>query len=294
MKLVSFYRQDRSPGTGVALPTGRILDLQAVPGGIPGDMAALLGEPALLERAREALARAERHPEALLDGGSIAWAPAVPAPGKFVLCGRNYGTHAKEMGWAPPEKPALFGRFASSLLGAGQPIRVPRVDRKVDWEGELVAVIGRAGRYIGRADAMQHVAGLTCFNDVSMRDYQKNLPHVTLGKNFDASGPLGPWVTTLDEIPDPAALTLRTLVNGEVVQEGNTRDLIFDLPSLIELISSAMTLRPGDLITTGTPAGVGYARTPPRYLQPGDSVTVSVSGVGELTNPVLDEEDAGG
>jgi 2-keto-4-pentenoate hydratase/2-oxohepta-3-ene-1,7-dioic acid hydratase in catechol pathway len=137
---------------------------------------------------------------------------------------------------------------------------------------------------------MDHVVGLTCFNDVSMRGYQKRLPHVTLGKNFDCSGPLGPWIATLDEIRDVGDLTLRTHVNGEVMQEASTRDLIFDIPYLIELISSAMTLEPGDLISTGTPSGVGHARKPPRYLRHGDVVTVSVDGIGELTNPVRDEE----
>jgi 2-keto-4-pentenoate hydratase/2-oxohepta-3-ene-1,7-dioic acid hydratase in catechol pathway len=152
-------------------------------------------------------------------------------------------------------------------------------------------MIGRNGKYIRSTEAMDYVVGLTCFNDVSMRDYQKKLPHVTLGKNFDTSGPLGPWLVTLDEIPDVANLTLRTFVNGELMQEANTRDLIFDLPYLIELISSAMTLLPGDLISTGTPAGVGHARKPPLYLKHGDTVTVAVDGIGELNNPVLREED---
>ncbi len=194
------------------------------------------------------------------------------------------------MGFELPQKPAIFGRFACTLIGAGQPIRISRSDSAVDWEGELVAVIGREGKYIGRAEAMDYVAGLTCFNDVSMRDYQKKLPHVTLGKNFDTSGPLGPWVTTLDEIPDVANLNLKTFVNGELMQEGNTGDLIFDLPYLVELISSAMTLLPGDLISTGTPGGVGHARKPPLYLKHGDTVTVSIDGIGELSNPVLHEE----
>jgi 2-keto-4-pentenoate hydratase/2-oxohepta-3-ene-1,7-dioic acid hydratase in catechol pathway len=287
MRLASFHRSDGTLGTGVATPSGEIVDLQAAERDFPSDMNALLGSPRLLERAQRLgehpPLRAVRAPEA------CAFAPAVPRPARFLLCGRNYREHVAEMGFEPPQKPAVFARFAATLIGAGEPILVSPTDRKVDWEGELVAVVGRKGKYIPRSEAMKHVVGLTCFNDVSMRELQKTLPHVTIGKNFDASGPLGPWVVTMDEVPDVTNLTLTTRVNGELVQEANTRDLIFDIPYLIELISSAMTLEPGDLISTGSPSGVGHARKPPRYLKHGDTVTVSVEGIGALTNPVRDE-----
>ena len=290
MRLASFYRGDGSLGTGLALEGERMLDLPTVDPSFPREMNALLGDAALLDRARALQRRGDLDPRAILERSRYTLAPPVPEPTKFLLCGRNYKSHAAEMGFEYPQKPAIFGRFACTLVGSGQPIRISRSDSAVDWEGELVAVIGRAGKYIARADAMNHVAGLTCFNDVSMRDYQKKLPHVTLGKNFDTSGPLGPWIVTLDEIPDVANLDLRTFVNGELMQSGNTGDLIFDIPYLIELISSAMTLLPGDLISTGTPDGVGYARKPPLYLKHGDTVTVTIDGIGELSNPVLHEE----
>jgi acylpyruvate hydrolase len=291
VKLVSFHRGDERLGTGLALAGGQILDLQAIDPAFPREMNALLRDAALMQRAGRLQQQAgDFDSSVIMKRTDCTLAPPVPNPTKFLLCGRNYKGHAAEMGFEFPQKPAIFGRFACTLIGAGQPIRISRSDSCVDWEGELVAVIGREGKYIARAEAMDYVVGLTCFNDVSMRDYQKKLPHVTLGKNFDTSGPLGPWVTTLDEIPDVANLNLKTFVNGELMQEGNTGELIFDIPYLIELISSAMTLFPGDLISTGTPGGVGHARKPPLYLDHGDTVTVSVDGIGELTNPVLREE----
>lgn len=290
MRLASFYRGGNTLGTGLALPDGKILDLQAVDSRFPREMNELLGNPALLQRAGRLQQQNEFDPKVILERSDYHLAPPVPNPTKFLLCGRNYKGHAAEMGFEFPQKPAIFGRFSCTLIGAGQSIRISKSDSCVDWEGELVAVIGRKGKYIPQAEAMGYVAGLTCFNDISARDYQKKLPHVTLGKNFDTSGPLGPWIATLDEIPDVANLNLKTFVNGELMQEGNTGDLIFDIPYLIELISSAMTLLPGDLISTGTPGGVGHARKLPLYLKHGDTVTVSVEGLGELSNPVLDEE----
>lgn len=291
MRLASLRRSDGALGTGVVRPTGEIVDLQAAAPGFPTDMNALLGSATLREQATRLSQRASvsaiRVPE------TCALAPAVPRPARFLLCGRNYREHVAEMGFEPPQKPAVFARFAATLIGAGEPILVSPTDRNVDWEGELVAVVGRKGKYIPRREAMDYIVGLTCFNDVSMRELQKSLPHVTIGKNFDASGPLGPWVVTMDEIPDVANLTLTTHVNGELMQQAHTRDLIFDIPYLVELISSAMTLEPGDLISTGSPSGVGHARKPPRYLKHGDTVTVSVDGIGSLTSPVRDEQAVG-
>lgn len=288
MKLISFYRGDGSAGVGLALDEGRVLDLKAVAPDLPHSVKGLL-QAGALQAARGWLGSEDEHPEAVLAPGGYTPAPAVPEPGKFLLCGVNYKNHVLEMGRPLPEKPSLFGRFNHTLLAAGQPILVSPTSSCVDWEGELVAVIGKAGKYIPRGRAMEHVAGLTCFNDVSMRDVQTQMPQLTLGKNFDASGPLGPWMVTLDEIDDPGRLELKTLVNGQVMQHGNTSEWIFDLPTLIETISSAMTLLPGDLISTGTPGGVGHARDPQIYLKPGDTVTVSIQGVGELTNPVAAE-----
>src|SRR5687768_416 len=186
MRLASFHRPEGTLGIGVVMPSGKIVDLQAADGDFPAQMNGVLGSPHLLERAK----RLGEHPpaRALREAETFVLAPAVPHPARFLLCGRNYREHAAEMGFEPPQKPAVFARFAATLIGAGQPILVSPTDRKVDWEGELVAVIGRKGKYISRSAAMEHVVGLTCFNDVSMRELQKTLPHVTIGKNFDASG----------------------------------------------------------------------------------------------------------
>ncbi len=297
MRLVSFCRRDGTAGVGVAVGTeGRVLDLAEADADLPREMNALLalGAPGRAQVQR-ALDAGRDNAGMWLAGDSYTLRPAVPAPRKFLLMGLNYKAHVLEGGRQIPDKPVLFGRWADSLLAHGEPILVPRVSRRVDWEGEFVLVIGRQGRHISRADALQHVAGYTCFNDVSIRDWQ----HMTtpaqwmLGKNFDASGPLGPWIVTSDEIPDPHTLRLRTLVNGEVMQEGHTSDLIFDIPYLIEVVSQAMTLYPGDLISTGTPGGVGNARKPPVYLKAGDTVSIAIDRIGELTNPVHDEPPPG-
>jgi 2-keto-4-pentenoate hydratase/2-oxohepta-3-ene-1,7-dioic acid hydratase in catechol pathway len=294
MKLVSFHRKNLTPGIGVAgLDDGKVLDLNAVDPHIPQNINAFLaGGDDALAQAKRLIDKRGSHAEAMLGEGQYALRPAVPNPSKFLLMGINYKAHVIETGRDMPEKPVIFGRWAQCLIAAGEPIRVPRVSERVDFEGEFVLVIGREGRYIPREKAWDHVAGYTCFNDVSMRDFQRmSKPEQwTVGKNFDHSGPLGPWVVTADEVKDPENLELRTVVNGKTMQEGNTGDLIFTIPFLIELISSAMTLYPGDLISTGTPGGVGDARKPPIYLKKGDSVTVSIQGIGDLTNPVLDEE----
>ena len=293
MKLVSFFRKNLTPGIGLAgFGGGRVLDLNAIDPHFPQNINAFLaGGDGLLDTARRIQERCGEHEDAFLGHEQYTLRPPVPNPSKFLLLGANYRAHVAETGREIPEKPVIFGRWAHTLIASGEPIRVPKVSNRVDFEGELVVVIGKEGKSVPLNRAWDHVAGYTCFNDVSVRDYQRmSKPQQwTLGKNFDNSGPLGPWVVTRDEIPHPDNLHLKTLVNSKVMQDGNTGDLIFDIPYLIELISSVMTLFPGDLISTGTPGGVGDARDPPVYLKDGDVVTVTIEGIGELTNPVLDE-----
>jgi 2-keto-4-pentenoate hydratase/2-oxohepta-3-ene-1,7-dioic acid hydratase in catechol pathway len=216
-----------------------------------------------------------------------------------VLCiGLNYRQHALETKAPLPTWPVLFMKTISSVQHPGEPIVLPRWMRsgKVDFEGELAVVIGRACKNVARADALEYVLGYTCANDVSARDWQKEGggSQWCRGKSFDTFCPLGPCLVTADEIPDPSALRVRTTVSGEVMQDCATSDMIFDVPALIEFLSGSTTLLPGTVILTGTPHGVGVARTPPRFLQPGDRVSVEISGIGALENPVLEEDASAG
>lgn len=219
--------------------------------------------------------------------------PVIPNPAARFLCiGINYRPHMEEMGREPPDYPVVFVRFASSLVGHGQPMIKPKVSEKFDFEGELAVIIGKPARHVSRDKALDHVAGYACLNDGSVRDYQRHSGQFTPGKNFDASGAMGPWLVTRDEISDPKALRLTTRLNGDVVQDESTGELIFGIPELIEYISIWTELKPGDVIATGTPGGVGAGRKPPLWMKPGDTVEVEISGIGCLSNPVV-AEDAG-
>jgi acylpyruvate hydrolase len=216
--------------------------------------------------------------------------PVVPSPQKIICIGVNYADHAAETGQAPPPYPTVFAKFANTLAASGDPIVLPSASAMPDYEGELAVVIGRPGRQIAEQDALDHVAGYTAFNDVSARDFQGHTSQWTMGKSPDTFGPLGLALATADEIPDPQKLELRTTVNGEVLQQASTADMMFTVPQLIAYLSQTMTLLPGDVIATGTPSGIGAARTPPRFLQPGDTVVISIDGVTELANPVVGED----
>jgi len=217
---------------------------------------------------------------------SLTLLPPVPNPPKIVCVARNYAEHAREAGLAVSEIPILFARFAATLVAPGAPILRPTVSDELDWEGELAVVIGRAGRHIAKADALAHVAGYSIFNDVTVRDYQFRVTQYTAGKNFSASGPFGPYLALADEVPDPQDLEIVTEVSGVEMQRASTADMIFDVATLIEHISEFIELEAGDVIATGTPAGVGFKREPPRFLVPGDVVRVSITGLGTLENPV--------
>jgi acylpyruvate hydrolase len=216
----------------------------------------------------------------------------IERPGKIICLGLNYVDHAKEGGYAVPDYPALFMRGATSLIAAGAPLIRPRVSEKLDYEAELMAVVGRKGRHIAESDALDYVFGYTCFNDASVRDYQRKTHQWTPGKNFDGTGAVGPFVVTPDELPPGAAgLGIACRLSGQTVQQANTRDMIVATAKTIALLSEFTTLEPGDLIALGTPQGVGHARTPPLWMRPGDVVEIDIEGIGILRNPVVAEED---
>lgn len=215
--------------------------------------------------------------------------PVIPNPGKILCIGLNYEDHRRETGRAVVENPTIFTRFADSQVAHGQPLLRPRVSTDFDYEGELAIVIGTGGRYIARDAAFTHVAGYSCYNDGSVRDWQRHTHQFTPGKNFPQTGGFGPWLVTPDEVPDLDALTLTTRVNGEVVQQSGLDHMIFDVPRIIEYCSAFTPLNPGDVIATGTPGGVGAKRTPPLWLKPGDTVEVAISGIGVLRNGIADE-----
>jgi 2-keto-4-pentenoate hydratase/2-oxohepta-3-ene-1,7-dioic acid hydratase in catechol pathway len=241
----------------------------------------------LLAAGRAALASgAKRHALA-----SLRFAPLVPEPGKIVCLGLNYHDHAKEGGRDKPDYPWFFYRGKSSLVGHGQAGVVPKVSSKFDYEAELAVVIGsRVPRHVGQGDALRHVFGYSCFNDMSVRDYQKRTPQWTIGKNFDASGGFGPLLVTADELaPGATGLRICSRLNGQVMQDANTSDMIFSVAETIVLLAQCMTLDPGDAIIMGTPAGVGQARTPPVWMKPGDTIEVEIERIGVLRNPIVAE-----
>ena len=222
----------------------------------------------------------------------LQFAPLVPEPGKTICLGLNYFDHAKEGGRTEkPTYPWFFYRGKSSLLGHGQPALCPRVSDKFDYEAELAVVIGRTvPRHVAQADALQYVFGYTCFNDMSVRDYQKRTGQWTIGKNFDATGGFGPVLVTADELaPGATGLRIQCRLNGQVMQDANTDDMIFPVAETIALLAECMTLEPGDAIVMGTPAGVGQARTPPVWMRAGDVVEIEIDQIGVLRNPVVAE-----
>jgi 2-keto-4-pentenoate hydratase/2-oxohepta-3-ene-1,7-dioic acid hydratase in catechol pathway len=220
---------------------------------------------------------------------SVELLPPVPQPGKILCLGLNYAAHAAEGGNQVPEHPTVFVRVTTSLVAPGAPVIRPRVSEQLDYEVELVVVIGRRCHDVAEKDALSHVFGYTIMNDVSVRDYQRRTSQWTLGKNFDGSGPMGPAIVTADELPAGArGLGIRTRLNGELLQNGNTEDLVFPVSRIVSLLSEVMTLLPGDVIATGTPSGVGHARRPQLWMKPGDVVACEIDGIGTLSNPIVD------
>jgi len=280
MKLASYVANGKA-GFGVVVGDG-VIDVPPLTAGkIPGLRQALAAN-ALDHIGRLAAGRAPDRPLA-----GLQFLPVVPDPQRIVCVGINYRSHAEETGRDVSPAPSVFLRLADTLIGHGQALVRPRVSDKFDFEGELAVVIGRAGRHVSEADALAHIAGYTCFVDGSVRDYQKF--SVTSGKNFPATGPLGPVMVTADEIGDPTRLTLVTRLNGREMQRSGTDLLIYSIPQIIKFVSDFTSLAPGDIIATGTPAGVGHRRTPPVWMKPGDVLEVEISGIGILRNPVVAE-----
>ena len=243
-----------------------------------------------LDSLRSKAERRFRSGEGVVKLESLRLAPPIPDPDKILCVGFNYRDHANEMEFDVPAAPAIFAKFRSSLIGSGEDVMLPAASAQVDYEGELAAIIGRPCRDVLAEDALQYVAGYTAFNDVSARDLQFRTSQWTLGKAIDTFAPCGPVVTLTDEISDPQSLELITRVNGDVVQQDSTRSMIFSVATCISTISSVMTLVPGDIIATGTPAGVGWKRTPPQFLADGDVVEVEISGIGVLRNGIVGSE----
>jgi 2-keto-4-pentenoate hydratase/2-oxohepta-3-ene-1,7-dioic acid hydratase in catechol pathway len=290
MRLVTFTHGP--PGeartrTGVVREDG-IVDLSVAAPGLPRELAAFLSAgDAALAAARSA---AEKHPDTLaLD--QVKLESPVMKPSKFLAIGLNYRDHIEETGREAPEFPVFFNKQVSCITGPYDPIHVPRASRAVDYEGELAFVIGRRCRHVPKERASEVIAGYLVANDVTVRDWQRRAPTMTLGKSWDTHGPLGPWLVTSDEIEDPHALDIRTFVNDEVRQDSNTRHLIFDCFEQVEVLSTVCTLEPGDVISTGTTSGVGYVRDPRAYLVAGDVVRVEIERIGKIENRVIDEPE---
>lgn len=282
-----FMRFEQGGRTGIAVDAGdgwraRFVD----EGNVPADIGAIAASDAglrnaMIEHLRSGVA---------LDADAVTSLPPSAHPGKIICLGLNYRDHAREFDSPPPSYPTLFARFASSLIGHGQPLVRPRVSDKFDYEGELVLILGRGGRHIALESALDHVFGYSVFNDGSLRDYQLRTSQWTTGKNFDGTGAFGPWVVTADELPPGAAgLMLETRLNGNVMQQASTSDMIFGVAQTIAIISEAMTLDAGDVIVMGTPSGVGYGRKPPLYMKAGDVCEISIERIGTLRNVVVDE-----
>jgi 2-keto-4-pentenoate hydratase/2-oxohepta-3-ene-1,7-dioic acid hydratase in catechol pathway len=290
MKLTSFDAGD-GPEAGIVVGD-YVVGFRAASGGkMPRRIIDLLGDG---DGVREVAGladdtlRGEIAPEKMIPLEEVRLLPPVPRPGKIVCLGLNYSDHAAESGAEIPDEPVVFCKATTAVIGPGEPIVLPEVSEKVDYEVELAAVIGRAVKNVSAEKAIDHVAGYTVMCDVSARDYQHEKPggQWYLGKSFDTFCPLGPWIVTREEIPEPHELDLRCEVSGEVLQSSNTSQMIFRLPQIIAYLSRVFTLEVGDVVATGTPHGVGAARTPPRFLRSGDTVRCHVEGIGMLQNPV--------
>lgn len=284
MRLLTFNKQG-IPSIGLR-KGDEIIDLAIAAPHLPKDMPGVLG---VLEQVKPLLN--QKLPEAaVIPLETVGFLPPVINPQKILCTGLNYRDHAIEGGKPIPDYPVFFARFSHTLVGHQQPLIRPQASNKFDYEGELAVIIGKTSRHLTKSNALGAVAGYSIFHDGSLRDFQARTPQWMLGKNFDSTGGFGPEIVTTDELPEGAnGLQLVTKLNGEILQNGNTGDCIFDVATLLTTLTEVMTLRPGDVIITGTPAGVGFARNPKRFMKAGEVCEISIEGIGVLRNPIVDE-----
>lgn len=284
MKLVTF---DAGAGAELGVvDADRVIPLNRAAPGLPADMTGLIAAWPQVEQQVRAIAAAAKD---ALPLASVRLKAPIRRPGKIMAIGLNYADHIAESNLGTPEHQVWFSKASTAANGPYDPIDVPKVSQALDYEAELVAVIGQGGRHISKADAPKAIFGYACGNDATERAWQHRTPQWVVGKSFDTHAPFGPWITTADEVPDPHALGIRCLVNGEVRQDSNTRHLVFNIWDQIEHLSQAMTLEPGDLIFTGTPGGIGAAMKSMQFLRAGDRVRVEIDGLGALDNPCAPE-----
>ncbi len=289
MRLFSYFDQKGRREIG-ALSTqnpNRFIPLSASDSSIPNCLLELIEEDPQFSKVKKLIA----NPQAVQrDLDEITFATLIDRPGKIICMGLNYADHAKEGGHARPDYPSFFMRGPSSLTAHQSPIIRPKVSTKLDYEAELAFVISKQARHCTLENALEHLAGYSIFNDGSVRDYQRKSTQWTIGKNFDQTGAFGPWLVTPDELPQGATgLQIQSRLNGQIMQNANTKDFLWGVAETIVLITECMTLEPGDVVITGTPAGVGYARTPPVFMKPGDICEVEIEGIGILSNKIADE-----
>jgi 2-keto-4-pentenoate hydratase/2-oxohepta-3-ene-1,7-dioic acid hydratase in catechol pathway len=289
MRFISFEHKGHST-VGVVLDANseQFVDLSALGTSLPTELGALI---ATTNGLNTAFAAAKSAPDSATKSiKDVNLLPLIVSPSKIICMGLNYADHAKEGGNARPEFPSFFLRGPSSMVGHNHPIIRPKASSKLDFEAELAIVIGQKARHLTPENALSCIAGYSCFNDGSIRDFQRKSSQWTLGKNFDATGGFGPWLVTPDELPLAGdGLRIQSRLNGKIMQDGNTKDFLWGVVESLCIISECMTLVPGDVIITGTPAGVGYARTPPVWMAPGDICEIDIEGVGVLVNTIADE-----
>jgi len=289
MRLFSYQDSNKNKRVGLLRDkdSSEFIDLSATDSTLPDTLLEMIASGQALSY----IAALAKSPTAAIKSiQGVQFIPLIDRPGKIICLGLNYADHAAEGGHSRPEYPAFFMRGPSSLAAHLQPLVRPKVSDKFDYEAELAFVVGKKARHLTAANALEHVAGYSAFNDGSLRDYQRKSTQWTIGKNFDATGGFGPWMVTPDELPIAAdGLRIQSRLNGQIMQDANTKNFLWGIVETLVLITECMTLEPGDVVITGTPAGVGYARKPPVFMKAGDTIEIEIEGVGTLSNPIIDE-----